>query len=66
LGRKRESSGKRDTKTKTKRLTAKKGRPALLTFPMEVFPILEATNKHTPTGGVVSPMIKFRTAMTVK
>ena len=31
----------------------------MLTFPMEVFPILEATNKHTPTGGVVSPMIKF-------
>ena len=33
---------------------------------MEVFPILEATNKHTPTGGVVRPMIKLRTAITVK
>jgi hypothetical protein len=31
---------------------------------MEIFPMLEATNKHTPTGGVVSPMIRFKTAIT--
>ena len=47
-------------------LIPKKGSPALLTFPIEVLPILDATNKHTPTGGVVRPMIKFRTAITVK
>ena len=47
-------------------LKAKKGNPALLTFPIEVFPILDATKRQTPTGGVVSPIIKLRTAITVK
>ena len=65
-GRKSDSSGNSDTNTNTKRLTAKNGNPARLTFPMGVLPILEATNKQTPTGGVVRPMIKFRTAITVK
>lgn len=66
FGRKRESPGNRDTNINTNRLTAKKGSPALLTFPIGVLPILEATNRQTPTGGVVNPMIKFNTAITVK
>ena len=40
-------------------LKAKKGNPALLTFPIEVLPILDATKRQTPTGGVVSPIIKL-------
>ena len=66
LGRKRDNSGNSVTKTNTRILIPKKGSPALLTFPIEVLPMLDATNKHTPTGGVVRPMIKFRTAITVK
>ena len=30
------------------------------------FPISDATNKHTPTGGVVSPITKFKTAINPK
>ena len=47
-------------------LTARKGIMDLLTFPMEIFPILDATNRHTPTGGVVNPMIRLSTAITAK
>ena len=65
-GRKSDSSGNRETNINTKRLTARNGNPERLTFPIGVLPILEATNKQTPTGGVVSPMIKFNTAITVK
>lgn len=38
----------------------------MLTLVMDVLPMLEATNRQTPTGGVVSPIIKFSTAITEK
>ena len=42
----------------------KKGKPALLTFPIETLLYLDATKRQTPTGGVVNPIIRFKTAMT--
>ena len=65
-GKKSDSSGNKETSSNTKRLTARNGNPERLTFPIGVLPILDATNKQTPTGGVVRPMIKFNTAITVK
>lgn len=66
LGNVSDIAGKRTTSISTKRLTSKKGNPALLTAPMDTFPILDATKRHTPTGGVVKPIIKFKTAITAK
>ena len=37
---------------------------ALLSRPIGTLPMLEATNRQTPTGGVVNPIIRFNTAMT--
>ena len=58
--------GKSVTKTKTEKLTNKNGKLALLTLATETLPMPEAINKQTPTGGVVRPMIKFKTAITAK
>jgi len=33
---------------------------------MEILPMLDATKRHTPTGGVVSPIMRFRTAIMEK
>ena len=66
LGKNSEISGMSVTNVSTKKDTAKNGRLALLTSPMETLPILEETKRQTPTGGVVSPMIKLRTAITAK
>ena len=65
-GRNNDRLGNSVIKMSTNTLTIKNGKPALLTFAMETFPILEATNRQTPTGGVVKPMIKFKTAITAK
>ena len=66
LGSHNEISGIKVTSIKTTKLTNKNGKPALLTFPMDTLPILDATNKQTPTGGVVKPIIRFNTAITAK
>ena len=50
------------TKSKTSKLTPKNGRMALLISPSDIPPILEVTNRQTHTGGVVSPIIRLRTA----
>ena len=65
-GKKSDIWGKRVTTVSTIRLTARKGKLERLTVPIEVLPILEATKRHTPTGGVVSPIMRLRTAMTAK
>ena len=66
FGNAKENHGNKVTKISTKKLTKRKGSPALLTSPMEIFPILDATKRQTPTGGVVNPIIKFKTAITAK
>jgi hypothetical protein len=47
-------------------LTARKGMFALEILLMEIFPMLEATKRHTPTGGVVRPIMRFSTAIMEK
>ena len=37
------------------------GSSAQVSLPMDTLAIAEATNKHTPTGGVVRPMTRFST-----
>lgn len=54
------------TKVNTNKEILKKGRLDRLTSEIEVFPILDATNKQMPTGGVVNPIIRFNTAITEK
>ena len=49
---------------RTIKLITRKGSVAMLTLPIEIFPMPEVMNRHTPTGGVVKPMIRFSTAMT--
>ena len=48
-GRNNDRLGNSVIKMSTNTLTIKNGKPALLTFAMETFPILEATNRQTPT-----------------
>ena len=45
---------------------SKNGKIALTTDDKGIPAILEHTNKHTPTGGVVRPIIKFKTAKVAK
>lgn len=58
--------GNKVTNASITKLTIKNGNPALLTLAMDTFPMLDEMNKHTPTGGVVKPMMRFKTAITAK
>ena len=39
----------------------KKGTSALLTASIGLFAILQAMKRHRPTGGVIKPIIRFKT-----
>ena len=65
-GKKSVICGNRVIKISTKKLIPKYGKFALLTFSKGTFPIPDATNKQTPNGGVVKPMIKFSNAIMAK
>ena len=59
-------SGTSVTSASTARLNSKNGHPARTTSPIGTLPIPVATNRHTPSGGGVSPIINLSSAMTEK
>ena len=61
LGIHSERNGKKVTNTKTTMEASMNGHIALTMRSTEILAITEATNKHIPKGGVVSPIIKFKT-----
>ena len=47
------------TSIKTMILATKKGKMALVILTRDISAIFAATNKQTPTGGVITPIIKL-------
>lgn len=54
------------TSNNTVTVTNKNGESFLVAVPIDTLPIYEVTNKRTPTGGVIAPIIIANTIVTSK
>src|SRR5699024_1495001 len=66
LGKYNVNAGINATSKSTITLTSKNGNNSLVAVPIDTFPICEATKRHTPTGGVTTPIIIANTIVTPK